>query len=167
MRPSERWRYGSLILLLLLAITGRAQYLERQVIAATGTYAAVGNLKLEYTLGDLVVNTTLASAAPFTQGFHQAPRLDDTQMMPAPAAGSPTAWPNPTADAVRIEWGSTAKGMATVDLYDALGQRLRSDRANLSLAYACDLTPFAVGAYFIRCAPEVGKVMTILVQKAR
>src|SRR6188768_1810006 len=97
MRTSDPLRRATLSLFAVLGIGAHAQTLERQVIASTGTFADAGSLKLEYTLGDLVVNTTLLTNAPFTQGFHQAPRLDDTQVMPAPVAGTPTAFPNPTA----------------------------------------------------------------------
>lgn len=166
MRASDSHRYGLLALTIALGFGTRAQYTERQIIAASGAYAEAGNLKIEYTVGDLVVNTTLAAAAPFTQGFQQT-HTDIPTAVPALESSEPAAYPNPTADVARIEWGSGKNGMAMVDLYDALGQRLRRQRVNLAAAYTCDLSPYAVGHYFIRCAPDDGPVMTLPVQKAR
>ena len=166
MRQGNLLRIGVIPVFTMLGVLARGQYLERQIIAASGTYTESDNLELEYTVGDLVVNTSLTAAAPFTQGFQQT-LPDIPTAVAAPVPGEPTASPNPTTDAVRITWGSSAQCSATVDLYDAFGHQLRHQRVNMALAYTCDLTPFAVGAYFVRGTPDFGPVINVQVQKAR
>lgn len=169
MRPSDLLRTGLLTTLAAAASSAPAQdpVLDRQVVASTGDEAIGTGIALEFTLGDLVVYTDLGTqGAPFTQGFHQLTD-DPTGTAEMATTNDRTAYPNPTANRVRIEWGSTAKGMGTVILYDALGKRLHTERVNLSLAYACDLSPFAVGAYLVRCMPDNGQVISMPVQKAR
>ena len=61
------------MILLLFAVRANAQHLERILVSTAGNQLDAGNLKMEWSLGESVVNDLKTDNYWLTQGFHQGP----------------------------------------------------------------------------------------------
>lgn len=99
-----------------------AQSLERSVISGLGASSEVGDLQLDYTVGEAVVAPLESPAIVLSQGFHQVYRTI-TGLQEPPADLTLHTYPNPFESELEI----LIKGQRldfNVQMYDATGQTL-------------------------------------------
>lgn len=145
--------------LVSLAITGstmaNAQTLERQLVASTGGSASAGSIQLDFSVGDLVVNTTTTTDLMLTQGFHQTYDFSTSVVASEVATFNIVAFPNPTRDqiTIRVDGGTEA---ITYTLMDGLGRTILTAQTGTWNGTVLDLSDMAAGSYFllVRCGEQ-------------
>lgn len=117
---------------LLISLSAAAQ----EVVSTQGESYSNATGSLDFTVGEVVINTATDGNNTLTQGFHQTNwkflGLDDD----APEV-QVTIFPNPTSEILNIKTSSYVN--ATYTLYDALGKSVLADQLS------DEQTPIQVG----------------------
>jgi hypothetical protein len=138
------------------------QSIVRKVIATAGTSVKVGNIQVDYTVGEPVINTLSAGSFVLTQGFQQGdPVISATHGLPENV--SLKISPNPTSGEVLVELAGpeidcyagifTIFGQPVSDLeHQFIGAGKQQTRFNLSRMPS--------GAYHVVFMDSSGKLLT-------
>src|SRR5687768_3137944 len=116
-----------LALLLGSSLSSISQEKTPSVISAAGDISKAGNIVLEWTVGEAVVETGTSSSQIYTQGFHQpnlkVQKLDEGNDM---TAGSNTfrVFPNPVSAIINVQLEKASQTPLLVSLLDVSGKLL-------------------------------------------
>ncbi len=127
------------IIVLFLGISVTAQHIERKVIGAAGTTLVGNGILLDYTLGEIAINTIHTEDVILTQGFHQLPYAVITIDPDPPTVFS--LYPNPTSGLVIIEGEDIQK----TELYSISGQKVFQTQEN-----RFDISHLSSGVYLVK-----------------
>ena len=163
-----------LFLMLLLGMNNiHAQSIERSVIGVSGTSSETATLHLDWTLGELAVNTLQYSKGQITEGFHQSNLIvhDDFRLnRPDNTIESKidiAIRPNPVKDFLNIQINSDFEEQGILQLMNASGQNLH--RLSIDLQHyqnELDLSKLAPGLYLLRLSHHNGRlIQTFKIQK--
>jgi hypothetical protein len=134
----------------LFSSTLAAQSIERSVIGSSGTSAQAGDLQLDYTVGEAVINTLSTPDLTLTQGFHQGV-LQTTGLTGLPLEIGYQIYPNPVTSELWLSMQGPDLNFWAL-IYDATGRPLGVRRQIKASGYwkeAFDLSAQAPGAYFL------------------
>jgi len=141
-----------LFLTLLITLSATAQ----EVVATQGDSYSNGTANIDFTIGEVVINTGTDGTNDITQGFHQTNWnfLGVEDHAPSYEA---TIFPNPTSEVLNIRT-STFENV-TYTLYDAQGKMVMQDKllANQTPIQVSQLAP---GAYSLILNSETQKLKT-------
>lgn len=128
----------------------RAQSIAPDVIATAGDYYANASGSISWTFGETMVETYGNSSNMLSQGFQQP--WDLFTYVPVESQINVGLFPNPATDFVTLEFGTDAAGTYTVDVFNALGQKMSGQQVttgNGVTRFEISMTGFASGIYFI------------------
>lgn len=147
--------------LTLFSLVATLSVSAQEVIATQGTSYSNANGSIDFTIGEVVINTGTNGTNDLTQGFHQTNwnflGVDDH----APAY-SASIFPNPTADVLNIKT-STFENV-TYTLYDAQGKLVLQDKISSELT-ALQVGHLAPGSYSIVLNSETQNLKTFKLVK--
>jgi hypothetical protein len=125
--------------MLLTTITATAQ----EVVSTQGDSYSNGSAKIDFTIGEVVINTGTDGTNDLTQGFHQTNWnfLGVEDHAPSYEA---TVFPNPTSEVLNIRT-STFENV-TYTLYDAQGKLVLQDKLSAEQT-AIQVSQLAPGSY--------------------
>jgi hypothetical protein len=104
-----------------------------QTPCATSVQNTVGNFTISYTIGEMVlVDTWKKDGLTLTQGIIQPTIKPFDNGAGNFDVGEITVFPNPTPNDLFIQYNILQQGKLSVQLYDALGQRLLVDEINIT-----------------------------------
>ena len=132
-----------LCFLFLIALVGKSQ----SVIGSIGGGGMVGNMNINYTVGEAVINTTKNDSATLTQGFHQSSYVL-TAIKETFAAGAIKIFPNPTTSNLQIHLEVGEPKNISNSLYDELGRSIITSKASAAI-WQTDLSKFVSGYYLL------------------
>ena len=115
-----------LLLLLCLPIIGLGQVTSPSVISSSGDSYSNGSVIMDYTLGEIVVETHTNSSTILTQGFHQGVLKVNTEVVNIDIKTK--VYPNPTTNFLIIELEKNVN--ADILVYDINGKIVIKDRLN-------------------------------------
>ena len=117
-----------LFILLCLPILGfgQAPILTPSVVSSSGGSYSNGNIIMDYTLGEIVVETHTNSTTILTQGFHQGVLKVNTSVENIDIKTK--VYPNPTTNFLIIELEKNVN--ADILVYDINGKLVIKDRLN-------------------------------------
>jgi len=115
-----------LLILLCLPILGFGQVTSPSVVSSSGGSYSNGNIIMDYTLGEIVVETHTNSSAILTQGFHQGVLEVSTEVVNIDIKTK--VYPNPTTNFLIIELEKNVN--ADILVYDINGKLVIKDRLN-------------------------------------
>lgn len=155
-------RFIACLLIGLIPFVLDAQSIERKVIATAGTSVVVGNIQVDYTVGETVVQTSIAGNLIVTQGFQQG-NLIATGVTGLPARVSYRVFPNPTTAEILVELEGPK-----LDYYAAIanlaGQALGDLEHHFNgtgkLQRTFDLSGMPAGVYLLVFKDHLGKPLT-------
>lgn len=134
-------------LLLFLSIYTFGQTIQNSVVGSTGASASAGTIKMDYTLGEVVIETFSAGGQTLTQGFHQTAlhlvAIENTDYFP-----EISIYPNPTSDLVNIDIPANYNSL-DISLYDVTGKLIRIF-SNASGKVTLDAAVLATGTYYLQ-----------------
>src|SRR6056297_2383004 len=121
-------REPTLVLLFFLFVCGfaTAQNVQNDVVASGGGHATAGNLDMEYTIGEPVVETVGDATLIVTQGFHQ-PGLMETSIENNSLNVEVGVFPNPTQSTLIVDLPDKQDHEFSWTLYDMQGKQLASE----------------------------------------
>lgn len=140
-------------LLLLLAVSASvvstAQSLSPQVVSSAGDFFSNASGSVSWTLGEPMGETYSQTSNILTQGFQQPDDFGTDVIGDDPVNAE--IYPNPTADVVNLQFGTDVNGQYLIEIYNTLGQQLRSVTytASPSSQTAVSLADYSDGIYFI------------------
>lgn len=141
-----------LLLFLSIAISNsKAQTtLTRNVVASTGGSAQVGNVLVQYTVGEVAILTQQTAGILLTQGFQQ-PEFTISNII-VPAVGNMRVYPNPAVGRTKVDFDLFSDSKVLINLVNNAGQIVHSSTVT-SLAgkveYIIPLNGLASGMYHV------------------
>ncbi|MDA7744691.1 T9SS type A sorting domain-containing protein [bacterium] len=134
--------------LFVLGSTIQAQ----EVIASAGAEVESSGGSMSYTIGEMVVASTITDDGALTQGYQQG-FLTPTAIDEIPAELELSLYPNPAADYIIIE-SKSLSDFEQITMYDMSGRLIWSQNGNSSVdnKITVDFTGHAAGNYIIRLA---------------
>ena len=115
-----------LLILLCLPIIGFGQVTTPSVISSSGNSYSNGGVNMDYTLGEIVVETHVNSTTILTQGFHQEILKITTEVVNLDVIAK--VYPNPTTSFLIVELEKNVN--ANIFVYDINGKIVIKDRLN-------------------------------------
>ena len=146
---------------LLLSICTYAQSLAPEVLASSGDYFTSSNVKLNWTLGEMVTETFSAGGKFLTQGFHQNSYLFSVINENAENKQI-SVFPNPFSDVLTVNTGNLM-GL-NVQVFDLQGKSIMErtiEKSNKQL----DFSSFGQGIYLIKIYDETTLLKTFKIEK--
>lgn len=141
---------------------GRAQTLDRYVIASAGSVDKTSNISLEWTLGEPTASSAYSNNKMFTQGFNQ-PLLKvkyktviDKQLMTYKL----TVAPNPVQSILNVYWWTDKEAFISLRLTDVHGKIL-SERSSPQKTgnMQFNMNNMASGMYFLQVRNSQGTLI--------
>jgi hypothetical protein len=126
-----------------------AQSVTPDVIASAGDFFSNAGGSISWTLGEPMGETYQQTGNMVTQGFQQP--WDFGMFITGGDPVNAEVYPNPTADVVNLEFGDKTSGQYIIEVYNTLGQQLRSTTFNAtpSSRTTISLLDYSDGIYFI------------------
>jgi len=131
----------------LMASTVLCQTIQNSVIGSTGGSSSAGTVKMDYTLGEIVIETFTAGGQTLTQGFHQT-ALHLVAIENADYFPEISIYPNPSSDLVNIDIPANYNSL-DISLYDVTGKLIRIF-SNASGKVTLDAAVLATGTYYLQ-----------------
>lgn len=143
--------------MLLTTITATAQ----EVVSTQGDSYSNGSAKIDFTIGEVVINSGTDGTNDLTQGFHQTNWnfLGVEDHAPSYEA---TVFPNPTSEVLNIRT-STFENV-TYTLYDAQGKLVLQDKLSAEQT-AIQVSQLAPGGYSLTLNNETQNLKTFKLVK--
>lgn len=148
-----------LIFLLLISFYVKAQSIERQVVAAGGT-SVTTPLQLDYTIGEIAVETVTVGNTVLTQGFQQPyfVVIPGNNVFPYLVI-----YPNPTPGDALARFILPSPARLNISIYNAVGQLISTEAINYpggEMQYIIKSRYLTAGSYFIHFAMSDGSAKT-------
>jgi hypothetical protein len=136
-----------LLILLCLPILGfgQAPILTPSVVSSSGDSYSNGNVIMDYTLGEIVVEAYGSPTTILTQGFHQEILRITTEVVNIDIKTK--VYPNPTTNFLIIELEKNVN--ADILVYDINGKIVIKDRLNNEQQKQLDFSFLKQGNYFL------------------
>ena len=134
-----------LLLLLCLPFIGFGQVTTPSVISTSGNSYNNGGVNMDYTLGEIVVETHINSTTILTQGFHQGVLKVNTSVENIDIKTK--IYPNPTTNFIIIELEKNVN--ADILVYDINGKIVIKDRLNNEQQKQLDFSFLNQGNYLL------------------
>ena len=141
---------------ILLNLTGLQA--QQVVIAPAGDSDSNNNIVLDWTMGELLVQTIESSTGLLTEGFHQPIIIVETALSGVEENNTLfSVYPNPAQSSINIEINSDTNDEAILYLHSSTGNLLKSKCIESNAAtIEWDLTEYAAGLYLITLKDEKG-----------
>lgn len=139
----------------LWSCMGYAQTAKQEISASAGGTLQGASIQLDWTLGEVTINTIQGTNYQLTQGFHQ-PRyvINYTESLPS-KIGQFTAFPNPSNGLIKLKIELQTVSLVRLELYALNGQLLwQQDLEGQQLTEQLDFQNFPAGSYYLRCMAQ-------------
>lgn len=138
------------VFLSLYSFGAFAQSLPSQVIGTSGDNFIMANGSLEWTLGEIMIETYTRPVGFLTQGFQQPSNVTVTNIEKDIENGI-AVYPNPVREVLNIK--TSEVGTYVIELFNLQGQRVVNENISIhSTGYVqeVDMQPFGVAMYLLR-----------------
>jgi len=134
-----------LLILIALPMTGFGQVTSPSVVSSSGDSYSNGNVIMDYTLGEIVVETHTNLTTILTQGFHQGDLKVTTSVVNLDIKTK--IYPNPTTNFLIIELEKNVN--AELLVYDINGKIVIKDKLNEEQKKQLDFSFLNQGNYLL------------------
>ncbi len=154
MRTSLRFLVA--LFIFLNARSSFSQAVAPDVVGSTGDFYANAGGQVQWTVGEVMVETYQSGNNYVTQGFHQ-PNYGVLIGMPNASLLDLSIFPNPATDNISLKFG-TIGGNYSLYIYDITGNTLRAEQftAGAGGLHTLSVKDFANGVYFLSLREENG-----------
>ncbi len=155
-----------LVTVIFLSTWANAQSISPFVIAPAGGEGSGNNMNIQWTLGEMMIETFEANDLILTQGFHQ-PHLIVTSVEELPGYEiSIDAFPNPTSDLVNIRINDESFAGLQYKLFDSNGRLVDTNTLENSIT-KINLSDKQPGVFFLIVSKERKEIKTFKIVKNR
>jgi hypothetical protein len=163
-------KFFTLLIIFLInsiCIYGQKHSIRPEVISAAGSRFQASSMIIDWTLGELSINTLQGSLNVVSQGFHQPGYLVTKIEEFLGFAGKINVFPNPVSDQIQIEMTFEKPLSVQVRLFDAGGKILCNDMYHgQHILESKSFKNFPGGSYFLNFITNGNKsVQTFKIQK--
>lgn len=149
-------KYSLLTLSLLVSFFCRSQSVSPYVVASSGDFFANNSGQIQWTVGELMVETYQNSNNIVSQGFHQ-PFSSTTGIAAISVNPDINVYPNPATESVFISI-KDAPAKYAVSILDVTGKLLQSEQlTSAQSVYELSIGNYSNGMYFIKISSEESK----------
>ena len=134
-----------LLILLCLPMIGFGQILSPSVVSSSGASYYNGGVIMDFTLGEIVIETFSNNANILTQGFHQG--IIKIVLSVSDIDIKTKIYPNPTTNFIIIELEKNVN--ADILVYDINGKIVIKDKLNDAQQKQLDFSFLTQGNYFL------------------
>jgi hypothetical protein len=136
-------------------------YLSAQeVVASSGSSGTITGYKVDWTLGEPVIETFTGSANILTQGMHQTNLLvTGLQELTIPGL-EVRVYPNPVSNTLMIEVIQTGDDLFRYELFDFTGRKLVLKKMNSNIE-EIDMSSYVSGIYLLHISDPTLKHVKI------
>ena len=134
-----------LLLMLCLPMIGYGQVATPSVVSSSGDSYSNGGIMMDYSLGEIVVETSSNNANILTQGFHQGDLKITTAVFNLDIKTK--IYPNPTTNFIIIELEKNVN--AEILVYDINGKIVIKDKLNDAQQKQLNFSFLTQGNYFL------------------
>jgi hypothetical protein len=150
----------SIVLLLGTSLSAIGQQKSPSVIAAAGDRSKAGNIVLEWTVGEMAIETIATRSGMYTQGFHQPVLQIEKQNHRdniVQTNHSILVYPNPTTAIINIQLNKASETPLVVSFMDVTGKLLLTNTipANSRLE-KINVSRYTQGTYVLRITDATG-----------
>jgi hypothetical protein len=133
------------------SLSGFSQEKNQSVIASAGDISKGGNVSLEWTLGELAVETAAGFDKIYTQGFHQPILITKLKPSNEVVTGyTVSIYPNPVPSILNIYIQSIIDSKVYLKLLDVKGRLVYNNSTySRDNSVKIDMRAFASGVYFL------------------
>ena len=134
-----------LLILLCLPMIGFGQVTTPSVVSSSGDSYSNGNIIMDYTLGEIAIETYTNGSTILTQGFHQ--EILKITIQVEDISIKTKIYPNPTTDLLIIELEKNV--IADILVYDINGKIVIKDKFNDEKQKQLDFSFLTQGNYLL------------------
>lgn len=142
----------NLILIIIFGIISLhsvyAQSLERSVFSSQGNSFTNTNFSLDWSLGETIVSTAIATGIVLTQGFQQ-PSTANISVKKVNKELTISVFPNPVMDKLTLQWDNKSEH-CMIQILDVKGTVISQDRWMDEDDFSMDWKNYAQGMYFVQ-----------------
>jgi hypothetical protein len=136
------------LLIFLIIIFSEIAVTAQEVVASSGSSGIITGYKVDWTLGEPVIETFTGSANILTQGMHQTNLLvTGVQELTIPGL-EVRVYPNPVSDMLMIEVIQTGNDLFRYELFDVTGRKLVLKKMNSNIE-EIDMSSYVSGVYLL------------------
>jgi hypothetical protein len=150
--------------LIALFTSTHAQSLSPTVIASAGGSDRTSLVRLDWTLGELAVETASISHGMYTQGFHQPILIIESQTSPFPFLSSDytvNVFPNPVTSILNITLNSKKDNKVVLRLTDFKGRTIYTNTAySKGSSVRVNLNGYSSGVYLLFITTSSGAIIS-------
>ncbi len=149
-----------------VAASSQNVQLSPEVFSSQGGNFIGADFELSYTIGELAAISTITSGdITLTQGFHQPDKFTIISIRPLEEELGAEIFPNPSSEMAQIKISSSEFYYLSIELYDAAGRVLRSEKVKQfpgEQLYTLPTSDLAVGTYLVRLINSDGSAKKTL-----
>ncbi|HZV70095.1 MAG TPA: T9SS type A sorting domain-containing protein [Saprospiraceae bacterium] len=129
--------------LLFTAVEAKSQF----VLGATGGEGNVGNININYTVGETAITTISNDSSTLTQGFHQ-PQFVFTSVNESFLLGEVIIYPNPTKSILFVQFNDKDFSDLNISIHSSAGREILNTKVITSI-WQTDLSILPDGFYVV------------------
>ena len=136
-----------------------AQDVDQNVISSAGESLANANTRMEFSIGEISIETSLANNVILTQGFHQS-TLSVTEVVEVGAKDGIQVFPNPTQEYLNIKFSRNIEDLGFARLYTMIGKLVFEDEIMpTELTKRIDINHIKAGQYLLVITSDDDKIL--------
>lgn len=141
-----------------------AQETSQYIISPAGSSDIHQNIEIDWTIGEMAIQTFTASNYMLTEGFHQpflyVEEIINSGELTRLENINVSIWPNPTSSILQIKMNSEFNEIGHISLKTIEGRKLQSTKVSLSSGhYEFEMGTYPPGAYMLRLINEGGTLL--------
>ena len=141
------------LLALISALTTAAQ----EVVATQGDSYSNTSTQIDFTIGEIIINTGTDGTNELTQGFHQT-NWNFVGLENHATGYEASIFPNPTSDMIYIK---TLNTIERIELFDILGKQILSIKNKSEI----DVSSYQSGIYLLKVKTDKGQITKKIVKE--
>ena len=145
---------------LFINVIAYSQQLSPSLISAAGGISKIQGITLEWSLGEIAIESVSASNRLYTQGFHQPTLLVSAfqkGIISAESTFNISIAPNPVQSTLQISYVVSTEQELYVILSDFMGQTYVTKKLSEKTGFATiEMSGMIAGAYFLRVQTKDG-----------
>jgi len=149
------------IIILIVSFNSHSQDLSLNVISNQGGSGVIEGIKLNWTIGEPIVETVENSAIILNQGFHQSVFNSTSLSINQENNLGLVIWPNPVNNELNISLDTNLNSKLNLNLYEVSGRFINQASVNtIESNISIDVTNLSSGIYVLHISDSNGFIKT-------
>ncbi|NND77901.1 MAG: T9SS type A sorting domain-containing protein [Flavobacteriales bacterium] len=135
------------------------QNMDQELISSAGETLANSSVRLDFSLGEISIETASASNVILTQGFHQSV-LSVTEVLEVGSKDDIQVFPNPTQEYLNIQFTGNMDELGYARIYSLVGKMVFEDEIiSTELTKRIDIKHIKAGQYLLVISTDDDRIL--------